>query len=387
MFIIDECHISHAYVANLMSTYNNCIFIGLTATPYSRGLANIWQDMVVPTTTKELLNAGYLTPIEYYVGHKVDMTGVRKSGGEYNQGDLAKSVDKDEVLTGDIIKNWMDHAKGRPMQTIAFTPSIDHSKGLVELFREKGVKAEHIDCYTSEDDRDMLYEAHDRGEFCILSCSQLLNTGYDAPGVECLIDCYPVNSLITHVQRGGRIQRIAEGKTHAIYLDHAGNVERHGFIEDIVPDHLNDKNTKESQDALKKEDGKTEPEQKKCPRCYQSYTGFICACGYEVPAGSRLAHDGTKLVWAGAEVNRSKMSPSELRNIDQSQVQKDEFKAGLVLHALQKDYKAGWVANQYRAYYSEWPDRTHVLKAEFVPNSVKKWLTSQNIRRAKRKVA
>jgi len=176
IFIVDECHISHAYVVALMSEYNNCIFIGLTATPYSRGLANIWQDMLVPATTRELLDAGYLTPIDYYVGHKVDMTNVRKSNGEYNQGDLAKSVDKDEVLTGDIIKNWMSHAKGRPMQTIAFTPSIDHSKGLVELFMENGVKAEHIDCYTSEDERDALYEAHDRGEFCILSCSQLRHT-------------------------------------------------------------------------------------------------------------------------------------------------------------------------------------------------------------------
>ena len=77
------------------------------------------------------------------------------------------------------------------MMTIAFSPSIKHSKYLVEMFNDNGISAVHIDGYMEDEDREIIYKAHERGEFLVLSCSMLLSVGYDSPKVQAMIDCYP----------------------------------------------------------------------------------------------------------------------------------------------------------------------------------------------------
>ena len=139
---------------------------------------------------------------------------------------------------GDIIENWKKYADGR--QTIAFSPSIKHSMALVEMFRAHGIPAEHIDGYMDDEERQWIYEAHDNGEFKMLSCSRLLNTGYDAPAVSCMIDAFPTSSLITWVQqsRPGYENGARQGRR-----DHPGSCRQHSetrFRGLAVPDALDD---------------------------------------------------------------------------------------------------------------------------------------------------
>ena len=186
-----------------MEAYDNVPLLGI-ATPFSKGLGKYYDDLIVPATAEDLLADGYLCPVDYYGGRSVALKGIKTKGlstggTDYDPKALAEAVEKDDELVGDIVQNWMKHANGR--QTIAFSPSIKHSKFLVASFREQGITAEHIDGYMPDDIRQELYEAHDDGEFMILSCSRLLNTGYDAPSVSCLIDCYPTRSHIAYVQR------------------------------------------------------------------------------------------------------------------------------------------------------------------------------------------
>ena len=158
---------------------------------------------------------------------------------EFNPSDIERETNNNkERLTGCIIKNWLEWS-GRE-QTIAFSPTQDHSKFLVEKFNSNGISAEHIDCWTPEDDRRAMFEAHNNGEFKILSCSRLLNTGYEAPSVRCIIDCFPTKSVTTYVQRIGRLQRTFQGKEYGVYLGHSGNFERFGYAEDIIPTELHD---------------------------------------------------------------------------------------------------------------------------------------------------
>ena len=72
--IVDECHTQYESLTKYMEAYNKVPFIGLTATPYSKGLGAVWQDMVVPATTEQLLDEGYLAPVRYYAGAKVDVS-------------------------------------------------------------------------------------------------------------------------------------------------------------------------------------------------------------------------------------------------------------------------------------------------------------------------
>lgn len=378
--IIDETQVLYKAHIAMMEAYNNVPFIGLSATPYSKGLGKYYDDLLVPITTRQLQDQGYLSKAKYYGGAKVNLKGVKTKslptgGTDYDPNSLAQSIEKDEKLTGDIIKNWMKHAEGQ--QTIAFTPSIRHSKELVRQFNEAGISAEHIDGYMPDEERQVLYEAHDAGEFMILSCSQLLNTGYDAPQVSCMIDCYPTKSLITWVQRVGRVLRTHPDKGQAIILDHAGNTGNLGFAEDIVPDILDDGEKRYNEKSLTKD--KKEPKVKECPQCYGQFVGMRCSCGYEIPVKEQLEATDEMLVELTAAQKRNKTTAPEA---------KAQFYSELMAYASIKGYSKGWAAHKYKERMGVWPNKVkpHPISGG-ISEETRKFITSQNIRNAKRKAA
>ena len=378
--VVDECHTHYETLSEYMTLYNKVPFIGLSATPYSKGLGKWYSDLVIPATPSDLLDAGYLTPVRYFGGKQVDTKGLktralRTGGTDYDPNHLGKRLESDIELTGDIIKNWQEH--GEDSQTIMFCPTIAHSKHMVEQFNAAGIAAEHIDGYMDEKERKWIYDAHDRGEFKILSCSRLLNTGYDAPQVKCLIDCFPTRSYIQHVQRGGRIMRLCEGKDYSIYLDHAGNVTKLGLPELIIPGSLDDgEKAFAEKNQVKKDKKETKP--RTCPQCYQLFTGFRCACGYEVPPKDRIVTDGTML----EEIQAKKKENKIVSNAD-----KARFLGELMLHGRVKGYKLGWAMNKYRERFGVWPNKVHPAEVTGISQDTKNWITHTNIKRAKSQAA
>ena len=371
--IVDECHAVHKHLLKMMEAYNNIPFIGLSATPFSKGLGNVYDDLIVPITPVELLEQDYLCPIHYYGGTKVNLQDVRRKplttgGTDYDPKSLSHKIEKDVLLAGDIVKNWMKH--GEDSQTIAFSPSIKHSKYMVELFQQNGISAEHIDGYTDPDLREVMFRAHDRGEFKILSCSKLLNVGYDAPNVRCLIDCYPTTSLIAYVQRAGRIARTAPNKPYAIYLDHSGNVSRHGFAEHVVPLELDTADRAFSETKQVKE--KKESKVWECPECYQQRTGVKCPCGYEIPRMEQLKNDQQML---------KRMTAVERANATYTADEKAQFLGELQLHAKNKGFKEGWAGHIYKQKFGAWPDGIKAKPATEISESVRKYIQYNNIRR------
>ena len=375
---MDECQTHYASLTKIMETYNNVPFIGLSATPYSKGLGKHYDDLIAPITPRELLDKGYLCPVDYYGGRNVNLKGVKTKalstgGSDYDPNSLAAATEDDKGLVGDIVKNWIEH--GENGQTIAFAPSIKHSKHLVDTFNGAGISAEHIDGYMDDEERQMIYAAHDRGDFKILSCSRLLNTGYDAPTVSCLIDCFPTKSLITFVQRAGRVMRTSEGKTKAIYLDHAGNVARHGFAEDIIPDVLDDGTKRFDEKKLVKK--KKESKVKECPQCTQQMVGIRCKCGYEIPIKEQLESTDEIL---------TKLSP-EQRNKKHNKEDKAKFYSELLLYTRGKGYKESWASHKYRERYSVWPNAIKPHMVDGISDETRKYITSTQIRYSKRSVA
>ena len=370
--IVDECHTQYESLTKYMEAYNKVPFIGLTATPYSKGLGTVWQDMVVPATTEQLLDEGYLTPVRYYAGAKVDVSKVKMrslptGGTDYDPKDIASRYEKNPTMNGDIVKNWL--AYGEDSQTIAFASSIKHSKFLVDEFRKAGITAEHIDGYMEPDEREMLYKAHDNGEFKILSCSKLLNTGYDAPQVRCLIDCKPSSSHISFVQQSGRIWRMAPCKEYAIHLDHAGNVERLGMPHLIEPEKLDDGDKEFSERNQVKE--KKESKAKECPDCYKIFTGIRCACGYEIPIRERIEHDGTML----KEIKDKKKENKQITMED-----KTLFYGELLRYAELYNYKSGWAANKYRERFGVWPNKVNPRNVATVSDETHAFIKHTNIK-------
>jgi len=369
--IVDECHTHYKTTQELMDRYSNVPFIGLSATPFSKGLGLAYDDLIVPITTRQLLDKGYLCPVKYYGGASANTKGLKKKtlptgARDYDPKALQKAIDDDsEYLTGDIILNYTKLAYNRP--AIAFSPSVKHSKYLVDQFNKAGIEAVHIDGYMDEQERQAIYKGHEAGEFKILSCSMLLGTGYDAPHISCLIDCYPTTSLIQFVQRAGRIARLHDSKEYAVYLDHAGNIARHGFPEDIVPDSLDDGEKAYNEKNQVKE--KKESKARECPQCFGLMVGLRCACGYEIPITEQI-----------------KTTEEELTLITKTDKMGDEHKAiwlgSLNLLAKEKGYKDGWVAYTYKNKFGEFP-QIQPAPVDKVHQNVKNHLKHLAIKKAK----
>lgn len=362
--IVDECHVHYAGLSKLMTEYSAVPFIGLSATPYSKNLGKHYDDLLVPITSEQLLDQGYLAKPRYFGGRATNLKGVKKKylatgARDYDPVSLADRIEKDEKLVGDIIENWKRHANGR--QTIAFSPSIKHSMAMVEMFRANGIDAEHIDGYMPDDERQWIYEAHDAGEFKILSCSRLLNTGYDAPSVSCMIDAFPTSSLITWVQRVGRVMRTAPDKEDAIILDHAGNTRRHGFAECAVPDSLDNCEEKRYSERNQLKE-KKEPTIKRCPDCWQEFALPRCACGYVIKSRASLESDDQILM----EMKRNnKEVPKE---------RKSEVFGQLLFYARTRGFKPGWASHAYKQKFGVWPNKITPSPARHVDEDVDRYI-------------
>jgi len=375
LIIVDECHVTIKSVSQLFSRYPNAKIIGLSATPYAKGMGLIYDDLLVPATTQELLDAGYLTPITYYGGAKVDIRGIKTralstGGSDFDPRLLEKALtEQGKTLTGSIIQNWLKYGENR--QTIAFSPSIAHSKYMVELFRQSGIPAAHIDGYTDIQERIKLFKQHDSGFIKILTCSQLLSVGYDSPTTSCLIDCYPTRSKILFQQRAGRIMRMSPGKQSAIYLDHAGNIERHGLVEWLVPDCL-------SKDEKRfRESNQIKPKEKKanqCPKCHRVMDTSKCACGFEFKVLKQIetTHELLRRIQGGKATSEDRRYMSR-------------YYSSLLALCRKRGYKDGFAAYLYKSRFDRWPRKIEVdLKKTPLPEA-EAWMTSSLIRHKKRK--
>ena len=373
--IIDEAHGcagSGAY-RGLLARLNNVPVIGLTATPFSKGLGKEYKDIggplfesiVVGSTIPELIEMGFLVDVEIYAPSEPDLSKVKMVAGDYDERQLGVAVDK-PGLVGDIVSHWLRLAKGK--RTIVFATNVAHSKHIVEQFQAAGVRAIHVDGYMAEEERRPIIDAFKRGDYEILSNCSLLAEGFDCPETEAIILARPTRSLIRYIQMAGRALRPHHSKDRAIILDHSGTVRRLGFPTDELPLELDDGKPKE-----KKEERKDLP--KVCPQCFAvrpKKTPKCPSCGFEAkPTPQDIEHEA-----------------GELRKLEKKDVkrwtkeEKQSIYSALWTIKEAKGYKGGWAANGYREIVGVWPRE---LKDVCGPSSeiVDAYLTHKAIKWAK----
>ena len=372
LFIIDECHVLFKSVRDLMLRYNNVVWVGLSATPMSKGLGapGLFEDLITTVTTSELMDRGWLCKTEYYAGHQINLKGVKSianptGGTDYDPRQVERILMEDKVLQGDVIENFKKHA-GETKRGIAFSSSIAHSKALVQAMEDAGVKAAHIDGYMKLPERQVLFDAHEAGDIQLLSTAKLLNTGYDSSFIEVLLDMAPTKSKIRYCQTAGRLWRIHPGKEKAIYLDFCGNVKRHGFPELISAAVLDDGSKKYNEaKLLKKDKTEKEPILHTCPRCSSLYKFRKCmACGYELPSDAKIYHDDQIL----EKIEKPKMED------------KGQFYQELLAYSLLKGYSQGWCAHTYRLKFGVWPKNIDRVPAKYVSQEVLNFIKYKQIK-------
>ena len=236
--IIDEVHRWYRFYPKLLADlrFAEVPIIGLTATPWTKGLGKHFQRLIIGSTTQELIEGGFLSKFKAFAPASPDLTGVRTIAGDYHEGDLGEAMNK-TVLVADVVTTWLERAAGRP--TLCFAVDRAHAKALQQQFLTAEVSAEYIDCYTEAADRNAIAKRFHAGEIKVVCNVGCLTTGIDWD-VRCIILARPTKS--EDPVRADDRPRAAHraGKDDCLILDHSDNHIRLGFVTDIHQDQLDD---------------------------------------------------------------------------------------------------------------------------------------------------
>jgi superfamily II DNA or RNA helicase len=286
LIIIDETH--RCTSASYQTVINNCgnpYVLGLTATPIradGKGLASQFDVMVQCPTVAELTALGYLVPAISYAGKRIDLSGVRISGGDYDRDQLADWMNKPHLI-GDCVTEWKRLADGR--STMLFAAGVAHSKAIVQSFLTAGVKAAHLDGTTPRAERSSILARLASGSLTLVSNAMVLTEGVDVPRVDCIVLARPTKSAGLYLQMAGRGLRTFSGKSNLLLLDHGNCIRECGLV-------AQDRNWQLLPDATSKRGKSVSYAEtfKVCPDCGKvaELTDVWCGCGYRfAPRGKQ----------------------------------------------------------------------------------------------------
>ncbi len=218
LVIVDECHIQYQGTRDAIEHWG-CKVVGFTATPYARGMGELYDRLVKAVPMSKLIEDGDLAPYRAFSHATPDFSGYKVGAN----GDIQGAENAyDDGLIGDVCLTWMTHASDR--LTIGFAPTIAKCEAFAALFRSAGIRSIAIHSQLSDRDAEALIERFKSGDIQVLWSVAKLVKGFDVPEASCLIDCQPTHSLMRHVQKGGRVLRPHPLKNYAITLAHAGNM-------------------------------------------------------------------------------------------------------------------------------------------------------------------
>lgn len=300
LIVVDEAHLIpldgdgmyRRFVADAKVVNPNVRVVGLTATPYRmKGGPVCGPDYVMHKVCYEagvrlLIDQGFLCPLRSKSGRaRADLSGVHVRGGEFIAGELEKACDTDALVESAVAEIIAETSERRSV--LIFAAGVKHGEHIVRVFEKHGIECGWVDGETPGLDRDRTIARFKAGELKYLANVNVLTTGFDAPGVDCVALLRPTMSPGLYYQMCGRGFRLAPTKQDCLVLDYGGNVLRHGPVDAIA--------VKEPRRGQK-----GEPPLKECPKCRELVAGFerVCtACGHEWPPPERQAwqpkHDAT----------------------------------------------------------------------------------------------
>lgn len=374
LVIIDEAHRMFAFTEEWMSRdeWVDVPFIGLSATPWTKGLGRLYDRLIIAATTAELIKAGFLSDFRVFAPSHPDLSGVKTVAGDYHEGQLAE-VMSERTLVADVVSTWQAKGEGRP--TLCFAVDRTHARTLQAQFEQAGISCGYVDANTPLDEREIVRKKFSRGDYKVVCNVGVLTTGVDWD-VRCIILARPTKSEMLFVQIIGRGLRTAPGKDHCLILDHSDTTLRLGFVTDIHHHKLDDGTIQKSESGPEE---RTAPKPKECPRCHYVRASKIPSC----PQCGYVPERSTEVETVDGEL----VDLSEQRKANrQDWAEKVAFISQVKAYALVKGKSEGWVAHKYRTKFGVWPNDPKVKYAKpaaSVSPEVRSWLKAQGIRWAK----
>ena len=293
VIVIDEAHCRYkSWVDHIKDCSANVI--GLSATPFSKGLGLLFSNLINAATMHQLTVEKILVPMTVYSCTQINMQGVDDSKREWSDNDAAaRGMD----IVGDVVSEWQTYANGK--KTIVFGATIEHCEVMADKFNQAGIVANVFTSRTKPEEREVIlkeYKKHD-SKIRVLISVEALAKGFDVKDVECVCDCRPLRkSLSTAIQMWGRGLRSSPdtGKTECILLDFSGNIIR--FREDFEEIYFNGLGALDHGEELDKtireddEEGEDKPTPS-CPECGSvPFFKHCMSCGFERVSRSLIEH-------------------------------------------------------------------------------------------------
>jgi len=375
MLIIDECHVQRKQIIQFIKDRPDMKVIGLTATPFTNGLGDVYTNVVGAKPTGDLIEEKWLTPLKIFIAKEIDMTGADKVAGEWSQDETTK---RGMQITGDIVQEWINKTNevfGGPRKTVVFCSGVEHGRDLVRQFNAAGYNFVSISYKEEDEYKAAMIEDFSRPDTLIngLVATDILTRGFDVSDVMIGVSARPFSkSFSSHVQQMGRVMRPYEGKAFGLWLDHSGNYLR--FRKEW--DKLFDEGVTELEngsEVAKKEPTDQEKKEAKCPACGALWVWPDRTCGecsYEKPIKQILNVPG--------ELTELETTKREALSENQN------FYSELLYYAKMREYKEGWAAHKYKEKYGVYPKGLHT-KPQATSSKTANWIKSKNIAWAKAK--
>ena len=306
--IADEAHLSIAPTWHkvIAAVRPKCL-IGATATPArldGKGLAALFDDIIIATTTAELIELGFACQFRYFAPSSPDLSEVHIVAGEYQRDELADVMDK-PTITGCAISCYSERCPGVP--ALAFCVGIQHAENTAEQFRAAGFRALAVSGKSPPDMRACALRDLAAGRLDVLTNAQLFIEGLDVPNIGAIFTLAPTRSLTRFLQRIGRGMRVHPGKSELLIFDHGDDWSRHGLPDEPREWSLNGRR--------KRSGGERAAPCKLCPQCFRTVASAVamcpqCGCTFKVKPREIRRRDG-ELVEIGAATIRKRRSPKQ----------------------------------------------------------------------------
>ena len=351
MLLVDEAHLRDVKLHDWLASdeAKGVLAIGLSATPFAKGLGRVYDDLICPVTMADLIESGHLSQFRVFAPSHPDLNGVKidAKSGDYQTGELSERMSKGR-LVADIVENWLEHGENRP--TLCFAVDRAHAAVLHEQFEKSGVTSAYVDANTPREDRLVLAGKFSRGEIRVICNIGTMTTGVDLD-VRCIIFARPTKSASLLMQCIGRGLRTAEGKDRVIIFDHSDTHLRLGMVTDISIDKLDtrkpgagDSTRKENLDALPHECSKCQ--------CLVPAATLECPnCGHVAKRRSNVVTEAGELVEFGVK-GKPKKDSAHARLIAQG---KQAVFCQIKHIAKARNWSDGRRSHAYRDIFGVWP--------------------------------
>ena len=240
--IIDECHRGGANDESswraIMEYFKPAVQLGLTATPKRTINADTYDYFGEPVyvySLKEGINDGFLTPfkvkqidttIDEYVFTSDDtvVEGEIEEGKRYTEAEMNRIIEikEREEYRVKIFMSLINQNE----KTLVFCATQLHALAVRDLINQYATTKNPNYCHRVTADDGKLGEQHlrdfqdnEKSIPTILTTSQKLSTGVDAPEVRNIVLLRPINSMIEFKQIIGRGTRLFDGKDYFTIYD------------------------------------------------------------------------------------------------------------------------------------------------------------------------